>query len=289
MYKVDNAVIMAAGTSSRFAPLSHEVPKALITVKGEVLIERQIRQLREAGIDEVYVVTGYKAEAFEYLKGKHGVRLVHNPDFLKRNNNGSIWAVKDVLKNTYVCSADNYFAENPFESCVDGSYYAAVYADGHTDEWCLEEDENGFIKRVTVGGSDAWYMLGHTFWDSEFSREFLRILEDEYMLPVTAGLLWESIFSAHLDTLKMKLRKYPDGVIYEFDTLDELRLFDESYVKDTRSPILKAVSRELCCGEDELTGLAALKGVTNEAEGFSFFCRGEKYAYFYSENKLRRI
>ena len=48
--KVDNAIIMAAGTSSRFAPLSFERPKALIEVRGEILIERQIRQLREAGI-----------------------------------------------------------------------------------------------------------------------------------------------------------------------------------------------------------------------------------------------
>lgn len=65
--KVDNAVIMAAGTSSRFAPLSYEKPKGLINVKGEVLIERQIRQLKEAGINEIYIVTGYKAEEFQYL------------------------------------------------------------------------------------------------------------------------------------------------------------------------------------------------------------------------------
>ena len=39
--KVDNAIIMAAGTSSRFAPLSFERPKALIEVRGEILIERQ--------------------------------------------------------------------------------------------------------------------------------------------------------------------------------------------------------------------------------------------------------
>ena len=44
-FKVDNAIIMAAGTSSRFAPLSYERPKALIEVKGEVLLERQIKQL----------------------------------------------------------------------------------------------------------------------------------------------------------------------------------------------------------------------------------------------------
>ena len=42
-YKVRNAVIMAAGFSSRFAPLSYECPKGLVKIKGEVLVERQIR------------------------------------------------------------------------------------------------------------------------------------------------------------------------------------------------------------------------------------------------------
>ena len=36
-YKVQNAVIMAAGMSSRFAPLSYEKPKALLKVRGEIL------------------------------------------------------------------------------------------------------------------------------------------------------------------------------------------------------------------------------------------------------------
>ena len=44
-HKVDNAVIMAAGMSTRFAPLSYEKPKALLKVKGEILIERDILQL----------------------------------------------------------------------------------------------------------------------------------------------------------------------------------------------------------------------------------------------------
>ena len=57
-YRVDNAVIMAA----RFAPLSYEKPKALLKVKGEVLIEREIRQLQAAGIDDITVVVGYMKE-----------------------------------------------------------------------------------------------------------------------------------------------------------------------------------------------------------------------------------
>ena len=95
--RVDNAIIMAAGTASRFAPLSYEVHKALIEVKGEVLLERQIRQLKEVGISEIIIVTGYKAEQFEYLKEKFGVKLIHNPEYLTRNNNSSIFAVKFSL------------------------------------------------------------------------------------------------------------------------------------------------------------------------------------------------
>lgn len=285
---VDNAVIMAAGTSSRFAPLSYELPKALITVKGEVLIERQIRQLKEAGVKEIYIVTGYKAEMFGYLKEKFGVHLVHNPDFLTRNNNASIYAVKDILRNSYICSADNYFAENPFEKEVSDCYYAAVYANGPTKEWCMDFSEDGTITNVQIGGENAWYMLGHTFWDQAFSKNFLEILIREYDLPETKDLLWESIYINNIDRLKMKIRKYSGDTVFEFDTLDELREFDQSYIKDTRSEILKGVAKELSCKEEEIKEVTAYKDSTNEAAGFTFICRGEKYKYSYKEKALRR-
>lgn len=289
MHIVDNAVIMAAGTSSRFAPLSYEMPKALITVKGEVLIERQIRQLKEAGVPEIYIVTGYKAEQFGYLEEKFGVHLIHNPDFLTRNNNASIYAVKDILKNTYICSADNYFAENPFEREVADCYYAAVYADGPTKEWCMDYDKDGIIRDVKIGGENAWYMLGHTFWDEKFSKKFVEILLNEYDLPATADLLWESIYINHINELSMKIRKYSDDVVFEFDTLDELREFDTTYIADTRSNILKAVSNELGCREEDIKQVTAFKDDTNEAVGFTFTCNNDSYRYSYKEKILRRV
>lgn len=286
MYTVDNAVIMAAGTSSRFAPLSYELPKALITVKGEILIERQIRQLRQAGIKDIYVVTGYKAEMFGYLKEKAGVTLIHNPDYLSRNNNASIYAVKDILKNTYICSADNYFSENPFEKEVPESYYAAVYADGQTKEWCIQYDENDTITDVCIGGKDAWYMLGHVFFSEDFSKKFIDILCKEYDRPETADLLWESIYINHLKELDMKIRKYSSDVIFEFDTLDELRCFDESYKDNTHSHIIKSVAEKLSCKEKDITDVTSYKDKTNEASGFEFICKGKKYTYSYDEKIL---
>ena len=285
--KVDNAIIMAAGTASRFAPLSFELPKPLIEVRGEVLIERQIKQLKEAGVDQVIIVTGYKAEQFEYLKDEFGVKLVHNPDYLTRNNNSSIWAVREYLKNSYICSSDNYFFNNPFEAKVDDSYYSAVYVEGNTNEWCIEE-ENGGIKNVVVGGRDSWVMLGHVFWSEEFSKKFISILETEYDLPETAEKLWETIYIDHIDELDMKIRKYPADFIFEFDTLDELREFDESYKSDTRSTILKSISKQLGVEEKDIANLKSFKDENNAAAGFTFEV-DKKYKYCYKTKKMEEI
>lgn len=279
--KVDNAIIMAAGTSSRFAPLSFECHKGMTMVKGEILIERQIEQLLAAGISQIIIVTGYKSEQFQYLTAKYGVKLVHNPDYLTRNNNSSIWTARNYLRNSYICSSDNYFTENPFEAEVDNAYYAAEYADGHTEEWCMTEDENGYISSVTIGGDNAWYMLGHTFWSAEFSGKFLKILSAEYCLPQTADKLWEKIFIEHLDTLKMKIKKYSAGTIYEFDTIDELRRFDTSYVTDTRSRLLKSAAREVRVNEEEIININALKSEGTEAHGFEFDCPKGHFKYMY--------
>ena len=102
-----NAIIMAAGMSSRFAPLSLETPKALLNVKDEIMIERQIGQLREAGIDEIVIVVGYLKEKFEYLKEKYHVILVENPYYKQMNNFSTLYVAREYLKNTWICSADN--------------------------------------------------------------------------------------------------------------------------------------------------------------------------------------
>lgn len=289
MYKVDNAIILAAGTASRFAPLSYEKPKALIEVRGEVLIERQIKQLQEAGIKEIVVVTGYMSEQFEYLAEKYNVILINNVDYLTRNNHASIYAARDYIKNSYICSSDNYFENNPFEESVKESYYAVVYASGETKEWCVYENEQGYINKVEIGGNDAWYMLGHVFWDENYSKKFLDILNRIYDMPETFDLLWEHIYIKNLDVLRMKTRKYAETDIWEFDTLDELRLFDSSYVEDTQSHILKYIAAKLGVREEQITNLDVITDTDNAATGFTFLCSNRKYRFNYEKKELREL
>lgn len=263
-YKVENAVIMAAGLSSRFAPISYEKPKGLLRVRGEVLIERQIEQLNEAGIHNITIVVGYKKEYFFYLENKYGVSIVINPEYATRNNHASLMLVRERLGNTYVCSSDDYFSINPFEPYVYEAYYAAQFAEGHTEEWCLEVGAHNRIKGVHIGGENAWYMLGHVYFDRAFSNRFARILEEEYPRPETADKLWEDLFIDHIDELKMVVRKYDTGIINEFDSLDELRGFDPHFIENVDTDIFDNIVETLHCDKAEIRDVYPLKqGLTN--------------------------
>lgn len=58
------AIILAAGRGSRMGNLTDELPKCFVSVGGMRLIDRQIKSLRQAGIKDIAIVTGYKADSF---------------------------------------------------------------------------------------------------------------------------------------------------------------------------------------------------------------------------------
>ena len=273
-----NAIIMAAGAASRFVPLSEERPKGLLEVRGEILIERQIRQLREAGVNDITVVLGYKAELFEYLANKYSVSLVYNEDYKRYNNSSSVIRVIDKLDETFLCCSDHYFERNVFLDRQKDSYYAVQYANGKTQEWCVETDEEDYIKKVNIGGANAWYLAGHVYFNPDFSKTFAGLLSVAYKLEETRQGYWEDLMIKHLDILPIKIRKYSDKEFREFDSIDELRSFDERYVNDTRSSILKDICKRLGCEERQLSHFERIK---HEGDYllFSFLVGAEKYIY----------
>lgn len=274
-----NAVIMAAGMSSRFVPLSSEYPKGLLTVKGEVLIERQIRQLRESGIKDITIIVGYKSEMFEYLRSRYDIDLVKNEDYSKYNNTSSIIRVLDRLGDTFICSSDNYFSENVFADNPTDSYYSARYALGNSDEYCISSDKEDIIRDVTIGGCNSWYMIGHVYFSRNFSEKFKDIFIEEYKTEQTRLGYWEDVFIRHIDDLpKMKIRRYEDHIIEEFDSLDELRNFDKSYIDNTRSATLRMIAQRLYCNEGDLS---EFKNIPHAGDYlyFTFKKNGAVYEY----------
>ncbi len=269
-YKVKNAVIMAAGLSSRFAPVSYEKPKGLLSVRGDIMIERHIEQLLEAGIDDIVVVVGYKKEQFFYLEEKYGAKIVVNPEFASRNNNSTLMRVRELLGNTYICTSDIYYTKNIFKPYVWKAYYAGEYCDGPTDEWCIYTNRAGRITRVHVGGESAWYMTDQAYFDRAFAERFVEILEAEYDDPRTVGKLWEEIFSDHVDELDMELRRLESGTVFEFDSLEALREFDPMFMENVDVDVFNNIAGVLGCTKSEIHDMYPLKqGLTNLSCHFS--------------------
>lgn len=288
-HRIDNAVILAAGMSTRFVPLNYELPKGLLKVKGEVLIERQICQLREKGIQQIIVVVGYMKERFEYLTEKYGVILVEATDYESRNNHASVFAARNYLKNSIITSSDLYFAENIFQRYAYDSYYCTTYVYGKTAERGIATDEDDKIIDTFYGDRcfDVWVTLGYAFFSAEFSQKMIRIIEEEYDLPETAGKFWADIQDDHLAELYMYAKRCSDNVIFEFDSLEELRVFDPKYADHSGSAIMKQLRNMLAVKESSIIGLTPMKQISPTV--FQFRCKGDTYLCDVKEGNMEKI
>lgn len=287
-YRVENAVILAAGMATRFAPLSFERPQALFKVRGEVLIERIIRQLREAGIDDVTVVVGYMKESLFYLEEQFGVHIVVNDEYANRNNHSSVWCARKALGNTCIVSSNQYFMENMFEQYCYEPTCSAVFSEGPTEEDVLVLGDDGAVTGLVKGGSDVYYMHGPAYLDRAFSQKYLEILEREYDWPETVGKAWEHVFAGHTDELRMVAKPYESGTVRAFRLVTDLVAFDRDFFANVDSRILDNICQTLECSRDEITEVKPISaGLTNLSVLFAV--NGKRYIYRHPGNGTGEI
>lgn len=277
-FRVSNAVIIAAGFGSRFVPLTFETPKGLLEVFGERMIERQIKQLHEAGISNITIMVGYLKEKFDYLIDKYGVKLIYNPEYSAKNTLATLYHCRHLLDNTYLLSSDNWIRENIYHTYEPEAWYSGVYMQGETSEWCLAADKKGRITNVSIGGSDSYVMYGPAYFDRTFSQKFVPILEEYYNRPGTENFYWEHALIQNLNQLTMYLNKQPEEMVYEFENLEELRRFDRKYQNHSENEALERIASIFRIPESQITGIHCLKsGMTNK----SFLFTVEKKEYIF--------
>lgn len=235
-----NAIILAAGKSNRFAPFTYEKPKGLFRVKGDILIERQIEQLRDAGIEDIYVVVGYMKEKFFYLEQKYGVHLIVNDEFAKKGNLYSLFVVREHMSNSFICCADHYFITNPFlEKNIDNHSYRAVsYQRGKFREFGVVCSDANVITDLSVGGENSLAMVGHAYMNEQFSLIFCDLMEAEINDFGVASMFWEEFYAKHMKQLTFYSKVYETDSILEFDSIEDLRAFDSEFLLNVDSEII---------------------------------------------------
>ena len=278
-YRVNNAVILAAGASTRFIPLSLEQPKGLFEVKGEKLIERQIQQLQDAGIKNITIVLGYKKEMFYYLEDKYGVNFIINESFNIKNNIESLYLAKEKLRNTYICVSDSYFVENPFNQYEYQTFNAGISIKKKTNEMYVDTDENGKIIMMEKYRDSGKVLFGHSFWNEDFSNAFIKLMEADRTVGKYNQSFWEWMVKDNLNNLpSFYFKEYEEGNIYEFDYFEDLRRFDSQYQGHTHSEIIHNIKLIFRCDEEDIVNFRNVnEGMTNTS--FIFEINGMDYIY----------
>ena len=123
------ALILAAGMASRLRPLTDTCPKCLLSVGARNLLQRTVDNVREAGISELVVVTGYRGEMIrQFLTATYPdmpLTFVDNADYMTTNNIYSLWLARD-----YVAGSDFLLLDS--DIVFDGKIIRRLLDMGHT-------------------------------------------------------------------------------------------------------------------------------------------------------------
>ena len=266
-----NAVILAAGYGMRMVPINTEIPKGLLTVKGERLIERIIKQLKEAGVNNINIVVGFMKEKYEYLIEKYNVNLIINEDYTVKNNLYSFKSALPLMGNTYIVPCDIWCEVNPFKKSELLSWYMMG------DE--IVEGSNVTINRRkeivrNTNLDEGNRMVGIAYI---LEKDLAPIKENvDYMTKHHRfnNVFWEdAAFEKNKMFLTSKVVNSADYI--EINTYEQLRELDNNskHLKTEAIDIIKSV---LNARDDEIVNITTLKkGMTNRS--FLFECKGEKY------------
>ncbi len=158
------AFILAAGRGTRLHPHTENRPKCLTVLGGQTLIDRQLATLRAAGIDDIVIVTGYRAD----MLALPGTRQVHNPRWADTNMVESLFCAEGEFYNDLlVCYGDIIYEPRVLVALLDSpheisvvvdrdwrAYWEHRFADPLSDAESLRLDDNGRITDIGNKVSD---------------------------------------------------------------------------------------------------------------------------------------
>lgn len=269
--KPQRAVILAAGFGMRMVPINTEVPKGLLEVNGEPLIERLIRQLHEAGIREIYVVVGFLKEKYEYLIDDYGVTLIVNPAYASKNNLHSLRLAKEHLENCYIVPCDIWCNTNPFHAHEMYSWYmVSDLVDDDSDVRVNRKMELVTVPKPSAGNT----MIGICYLAKEDAPAIQKRIEELCQSRRYDDSFWEeALYAQGRMTVQARVVHAYDCV--EINTYEQLRELD-SQSNQLKTNAIQVICRALTAQPEDITHIAVLKkGMTNRS--FLFTCKGKKY------------
>ena len=151
------AVILCAGLGTRLRPISNQIPKCLVEVKGETLLERHIRKLKEINVSEIIINLHHKPDSikeFLNLKKNFGIDIIFSEEETLMGTGGALVKAKEEIgTETFILISGDLYTEYPLESLknkVNEAHLVSVKNDGSKGDFSIE-------KGIVIEGNDFNY------------------------------------------------------------------------------------------------------------------------------------
>lgn len=232
MYKVERAIIMAAGKGTRMRPVTLHTPKPLVKVNGKRMIDSVIEALHKNGISEIYIVVGYLKDQFEILpKEYENVKLIENPFYDTCNNISSLYVARDYIENAIILDGDQIiYHEKILAPEFDRSGYNSVWTDDETEEWLMTVEKGIVTSCSRTGGKGGWQLYSVSRWNEADGKRLKHHLELEFNEKYNRQIYWDDVVMfCHADEYELGIRPMNADDVIEIDNLEELIALDGSY------------------------------------------------------------
>ena len=247
------AILLSAGQGRRLLPLTETRPKCLLSVAGKTILEWQIDALLEVGIDEVIVVTGYRADLVEEMLGRRyagmPVRSTFNPFFDISDNLASCWMARDVMDGEFLLLNGDIVFEPAVLEQVIASPSAPItltvnYKDGYDDDDMKVQLSGTLVRHVSKALAPQHVdceSIGMLYFREQGPRLFRTAVEKALRHQTSLKLWYLSVIDALADEKLVQSCPISGLRWAEIDFMDDLKSAELAFQRVTKPAALRAV------------------------------------------------
>jgi len=121
------AIILSAGHGRRLLPMTASIPKCLLDIHGQSVVEWQIDHLLDNGVDDIMVVVGYGADLVEARLSEvypsQKVKTLYNPFFDVTDNLATVWMAREEMIGDFILlNGDTLFESELLRSLLSAPH-----------------------------------------------------------------------------------------------------------------------------------------------------------------------